>query len=224
MNVTCKYCQRSFLKESTLTVHVCEPKKRFQEQNETGVQLGFQAYLRFYEYVQGSAKLKTFDDFATSSYYRAFVKFGRHCQAIRAINFARLVDWLLKNNKKIDQWCKDSIYTEYLHDYVRVEHVGDALTRAIEQSISWSESSGYPAHDYLRHANSNLLCHSVNSGRITAWVLYNCNSGLEFLERINQEQVAMIWPMIDSDYWSKKFKDYPADTEYTKDILIKAGW
>ena len=52
---------------------MCEPKRRFQEQDERGVQLGLHAYLKFYELTQGSAKLKTFDDFATSPYYRAVV-------------------------------------------------------------------------------------------------------------------------------------------------------
>jgi hypothetical protein len=34
----------------------------------------------------------------------------------------------------------------------------------------------------------------------------------------------MIWPYIDADFWMRKFKDYPADQEYAKDILKKAGW
>ena len=73
MTYRCQYCQRDFVRENTLAVHLCEPRRRRQEQNERGVQLGFQAYLRFYEITQGSARLKTFDDFADSSYYRAFV-------------------------------------------------------------------------------------------------------------------------------------------------------
>ena len=34
----------------------------------------------------------------------------------------------------------------------------------------------------------------------------------------------MIWSIIDADFWSKKFKDYPADTEYVREIMTKAGW
>ena len=64
----------------------------------------------------------------------------------------------------------------------------------------------------------------MNTGRVSAWVLYNSASGMDFLGRINQEHVAMIWPMIDSDVWSQKFHTYPADTEYARDILDKAGW
>ena len=127
----CQYCEKIFQRESSLAVHVCEPKRRYQERDEVGVQLGLQAYLRFYEITQGSARLKTFDDFVRSAYYRAFVKFGRHCVSIKAVNTARLIDWMIRQNKKIDHWCKDSVYTEYLVEHVRSEAVIDALQRCL---------------------------------------------------------------------------------------------
>lgn len=220
----CRYCDKSFRKESSLSVHLCEPKRRHQERNETGVQIGLQAYLRFYEMTQGSARLKTFDDFAQSPYYRAFVKFGRYCQAIRAVNVPRFTEWVIRQNKKIDHWCRDSIYTDYLTEYVRQEAVSDALGRAIEHSIEWQDSTDNPAKDYLRYGNNNAICYAVVTGRITAWILYNCESGQEFLSRINPEQISMIWAMIDSDFWQRKFRDYPADAEYAREILTQAGW
>ena len=224
MTFQCRHCEKIFQRENSIAVHVCEPKRRFLEQSETGVQLGLQAYLRFYEITQGSAKLKSFDDFAKSPYYKAFVKFGRYCQSIRAVNVARFIDWVVRQNKKIDHWCKDSVYTEYLSQYLRDENVSDALSRAVEQSIDWSEKTGNPPADFLRYGNDNAICYAVTTGRVSAWVLYNCNSGIEFLGRINPEQVAMIWPLIDSDFWSRKFQTYSADAEYAKDILKKAGW
>jgi len=220
----CQYCKKDFQRESSLAVHLCEAKRRRQEQNERGVQLGLQAYLRFYETTQGSAKLKTFDDFAESPYYRAFVKFGRYCVNTRAINPARFIDWVLKQNKKIDHWCRDSIYTEYLIDYLRVEAVGDALARAIEFSIEWGEQKESPPHDCLRYGNTNAMCAAVAAGRISSWVIFNCDSGQKFLSELNAEQVAMIWPYIDADTWQRKFKDYPADQEWAREMLTKAGW
>jgi hypothetical protein len=79
MSYTCQYCRKDFVKETSLTVHSCEPRRRRMERAERGVELGFQAYIKFYEMTQGSAKLKTFDDFADSPYYRAFAKFGHTC-------------------------------------------------------------------------------------------------------------------------------------------------
>ena len=220
---TCQYCKKDFQRETSLSVHLCEQKQRYQSKDELGVRLGLQAYLRFYEMTQGSAKLKTFDDFATSPYYRAFVKFGRHCIAINAVNTSRFVDWVVEKNKKIDHWCRDSVYTEYLTEYMRRESVNDALARAIEFSIKWSETHGHPSHDVLRYGNSNAIAYAVSTGRISAWILYNCESGQRFLDALDQE-LSMVWPWIDPEFWQKKFRDYPADQEYAKEILSKAGW
>jgi hypothetical protein len=55
-------------------------------------------------------------------------------------------------------------------------------------------------------------------------VIYNSESGQKFLSEANQEQLAMIWPYINVDTWNKKFADYPADQEYAREILTKAGW
>lgn len=224
MKFECKYCNKSFVRETTLAVHVCEKKKRYQSQNETGVQIGLNAYLKFYESTQGSSKKKTFDDFAESPYYRAFVKFGQYCVSIRAINIPRFTEWLLKNNKKIDYWCRDSVYGEYLTEHLRVENPMDAVQRAVEASIAWSEETGNPAQDYVRFGNDNVLCYAVTTGRLSAWALYNSESGVEFLGRIGAEQLAIVWSFIDADFWQKKFRDYPEDVRYIKEILKKAGW
>ena len=212
------------MKESSLAVHSCEPRRRRMEKDESGVRLGFHSYIKFYELTQGSAKLKTYDDFCDSPYYKAFVKFGRYCVSVKAINPARFTEWVLKQNKKIDHWCKDSVYTEYLMDYLRVENINDALARAMEFGIDWSEKNGHPAEDCLRYGNNNAMVYAVTAGRISPWIIYNSESGQKFLAELDATQIAMVWPYIDADFWMRKFRDYPADQEYARDILAKAGW
>lgn len=224
MSFQCQYCKKSFQKESSLAVHLCEQKKRRQDRDDRGVQLGFQAYIRFYEMTQGSAKLKTYDDFCESSYYRAFVKFGRYCHSVRVINPKQFLEWLLKHNKKIDNWASDQLYTEYLLQYLKLENVNDALARAIEFGIDWAEQHEAQPNDCLRYGNANAMCYAITTGRISPWVVYNCDSGQRFLSDLDDGQLAMIWPYIDSDSWNKKFHEYPADHEWVKEMLNKAGW
>ncbi len=66
--------------------------------------------------------------------------------------------------------------------------------------------------------------YAITTGRLSPWVIYNSESGQKFLSEANKEQIAMIWPYINSDTWHKKFSDYPGDQEYARDILAKAGW
>ena len=223
MSYICKYCDKSFSRESTLSVHVCEPKRRAQQQSDPAVQIGFKAYLRFYETTQGSAKLKTYEEFSSSPYYTAFVKFGRHVRAIRALGVAQFIDWLLKNNKKLDQWCKDVYYAEFMLGLIKTEQASDALTRFLETAQVIADDNNIELRDIFRFGPRNTLCYEITQGRISAWVVYNTNSGLEFLENLNPEQEAIIIAFIDPDFWGKKFKDYMADAEWIKHILTEAG-
>lgn len=220
----CGFCQRSFQRETSLAVHMCEPKRRYQERDERGVQLGLQAFLRFYETLQGSSRLKTWHDFAGSSYYRAFVKWGRYCVDTRAIMPERFLDWLLKHNQKIDRWASDAVYTEYLTQYLPLESVKDALDRAESWSLDWAERTGSPGRDCLRYGNANAISHAITAGRVSAWVLYNCDSGRDFLANLDPDNMQAVWPYIDSDVWARRFQEYPADQAWAEATLAQWGW
>lgn len=226
VTVTCKYCGKAFSKESTLTAHACEPKRRYQQQSEVGVQFGFRSYLRFFELTQGNSKVKTYDDFAASPYYNAFVRFGRYLISIRVIDSNNFTDWLLKNNKKLDQWCKDSFYEEWLLEYLRKENYQDALERGIKEMQLYAEShpdieNGFI--DYFRNGNANKICHHITTGRISPWVIYNCNSGINFLETLPEDRLLSIINYIDPDFWNNKFKNYNVDQQIAREILDSAG-
>jgi hypothetical protein len=226
MSFVCRYCKKDFVKETTLIAHMCEPRRRYQQEKETGVQLGLKAYLRFYEISQGSAKSKTYDDFVGSPYYTAFVKFGRHLVGVRCVNTASFTDWLLKNNKKIDHWCKEALYLEWLHEYMKKEAVQDALERALKEMQDYADSEPKLQNNfnnYFRLGSANRIVHHISNGRISPWIVYNCDSGVDFVSLLNEEQITIIMPWIDPDHWQRKFKDYLADTEWVKSVLIAAA-
>lgn len=222
----CRYCEKEFRRETTLTVHMCESKHRWQQEKEVGVQLGLKAYLRFYEVTQGSAKTKNYGDFVSSPFYNAFVKFGRHCQSIRCVSFANYLDWLIKGNKKIDSWCKDALYSEWLLEYIKREATQDALERALKEMQDYADEHQELKNglsDYFRYGNSNRICYQISTGRISPWVIFNCESGIAFLEKLREDQVSLIISWIDPDFWQKKFKDYLDDAKWINDLLRKVG-
>jgi len=219
---TCKYCAKSFRQEKTLAAHLCEPKRRWQQEKEVGVQLGLQSYLKFYEMTQGSAKTKSYKEFVESPYYSAFVKFGQYLVQIRAINTAAFTEWIIKANKKLDQWTKEAFYDEYLHEYLRREHPNDALDRTFAEMQKWADDSSKPFNVIFTEGASNKICNMLVNGRISPWILFNCDAGVKFLTTLNNEQVTLIYKWIDPDFWARKFKDHVADTEFIKTVLLEA--
>ena len=69
----CEFCGNEYSKESTLVVHLCEKKRRFQAKNEKHVQLGYRAFIRYWNLCQNYQKTKSFDEFTQSSLYLGFV-------------------------------------------------------------------------------------------------------------------------------------------------------
>jgi len=220
----CQYCERVFRKASSLEVHLCEQKKRRQSQDDPAVRLAFQGFLEFYKQAQGSSRLKTAEDFMTSPYYRAFVKWGHYCVNTRAVDPESFLHWLLAHNHRIDHWAQDSKYSQFLLEHTRREPADRALARALEAAIDWSERTGHPDRDYLRFGNTNAICHAITTGRVTAWTLYNCDSGQEFLANLGPEQIQIVWPWVESDYWGMHLAKFPADRAWVAEILKDQGW
>lgn len=223
-NHVCQFCNKRFVKESTLAAHLCENKRRYQQRDETGVRLAFQAYLRFYELTQGSDKKRTYDDFVRSSYYVAFTKFGRHLHSIRAVNPSSFIEYVIKNNKKLDHWCRDKLYGEYLLQYLQKENPQDALERGIMEMQVWADEEQSVVKDFFRYANTNKIAAMITNGRISPWLIYCSDTGQACLGRFNDEQVAMVYAWIEPELWQRRLKTYAADAEWCRNILTQAGF
>lgn len=222
----CGYCKKTFAKESTLVHHLCETKRRFQQENEVGVQWGYRAYRIFNDLSKTATKEKTYQDFVGSAYYTAFVRFGRYCHEVKCINYEDYCLWLLRSNEKLDRWCRDSLYTKWLIEYMRRENINDALERGVRTMHDYATEhqelkNGFK--DYFRYANENRICHNIARGYISPWVIFNCDSGQDFLSRLNEDQLGMIMMYIDPDYWQKKFHQYPEDAAFARSVLEKSG-
>lgn len=202
---------------------MCEPQRRLEQKNETGVRVGYNAWLRFNELTQGSVKTKSYEDFVYNQFYNGFVKFGRHVTNIRAINPTEFIDYVIGKKIKLDRWCEDRIYTEYLQEQLRRENPNDAMERSIATMLEWSDEVNDEYNHYFINGDPNTICMKIEQGRISPWILYNCDSGLKFLEILNEDQINVIFDRIDPEFWHTKFGNYMADTEYCKKLLKDAG-
>jgi len=220
----CEFCNREFQRESTMAKHLCENKQRYLNKDLQGNRIGFQSWLQFYKKNTSSKKNKTYDEFIRSAYYTAFVKFGSHCADINAINISRYVDWLLKNQIRIDTWTTDSTYTKYLIEYLRVEDPLDAIARSVQTTIDLAEAEGILSKDYLRYGNPNKICHSITNGKISPWMFYQSDSGVKFLDNLNDSQVKMVIDYINPELWKIKFNRELENVKTVKEILQTGGY
>jgi hypothetical protein len=222
LNYKCEYCGKLFAKEKTLFVHVCEQKRRHMGKTEKHVQAGLLTYQRFYELTQKGKSPKTFDEFASSPYYTAFVKFGSFLVNTAPIYPERFIDFVVKSGVKLDHWCRDELYDTYINELIKIEPADGAIQRTIKTMMEWADSNNSPWEHYFAYVNLNRATHDIKEGLVSPWVLLNTKSGKEMLKRMNDEQLEIISPVIDPQFWMKKFKTYPADLELVKDVIKEA--
>ena len=219
----CVHCKKKFMQERTLISHLCERKRRALQRDEKRVQAGFMAYNRFWQLTQNAKKSKTYDEFADSSYYNSFVKFGSFINNINPLYPDRFVDYVIKSGEKLDNWCKDKIYEKYLFDILKNEPVESAVHRSIQTMIEWADEHNANFVHYFDYVSLNKAVHDILNGRISCWVLLNSTSGKSMVQKMNDEQLAMISPAFDLKYWIKRFKDCPADVAVVLEICNGIG-
>lgn len=222
LNFKCEYCGKLFAKEKTLFVHICEQKRRHLSKNEKHVQAGFLTFQKFYDIVQKSKAPKTFDEFVSSPYYTAFVKFGSFVINTAPIYPERFIDYVIKSNVKLDHWCRDELYDQYVLDLIKKEPADGAIQRSVKTMMDWGETNKSPWEHYFKYVNLNRATHDIKEGLVSPWLLLNTKSGKEMLQRMNDEQLAIVGPIIDPQFWMRKFKTLPADTELVKDVVKEA--
>lgn len=223
-NYKCEFCNRTFLKESTIFSHVCESKRRWQDKDKHGNRIGFHSWLRFYSKNSVSKKLRDYTDFIKSAYYIAFVKFGNYCVDVNVLNVNRYVDWLLDNRVKIDNWTSDKNYTKFLIMYLKDEDPMDAIARSIETTVELAKSDGIQTKDILRYGSRNKLCYTITTGKISPWMLYQSESGLKFLDELDETQLKMVLDYINPESWAVKFKKNVNLVNDMKTLLKEAGY
>lgn len=218
----CTHCGKKFRMAKSLVSHICELKRRTMQRNEKRVQTGFYAFNRFFQVTQQSKKNKTYEEFCKSSYYNAFVKFGSFINNTTALYPEQFVDYVIKNGVKLDHWCREELYNRYLYEILKTEPVESAIQRSLLTMMDWADTNNADYTHYFLYVNLNRAVHDIVNGKISAWVILNTAAGKRMIGNFNDEQLAMILPAFDIPYWSKRFKERPADVILVKEICQEA--
>jgi hypothetical protein len=219
----CQYCGHKFTKEKTLAVHVCEQKRRALAKTERHVVLGFDTYNKFYKFTQNAKHDKTYDEFARSPYYNAFIKFGSFVSNVNPLYADRFIHYVITSGVKLDHWCRDELYDKYVVDLIKTETVETALERSIKTMMDWGEANNAPWNHYFLFASLSRATFDIKDGKISPWLVLNSNNGKDMLKKFNDEQLMAINTIMDVQFWLSKFRKLPADTELVKQVVKESN-
>jgi len=220
----CEYCGSGYVREKTLAAHMCEKKRRALQKDEKRVRHGFYAFQRFYKLSAGTKKEKTYEDFCNSQYYNAFVKFGSFLNNVKPLYPEKYIDYVVTSGVKLDHWCREEMYEKYALDLILKEDVTTALERSVKTMMEWAEENEPAAwNHYFNYVGLNRAVWHIKDGKISPWLLLNCTSGKEMLSKFNDEQLSMVFHVINPQHWAMRFKRQPNDVQLAKDVAKESN-
>lgn len=218
-NYECKFCNKKFHKEQTLTTHICVKKRRYMDKDTAGSRFGFRVYQRFYELSTKSKKPKTMDDFIDSPYYIDFVKFGNHLALLKPMFTDKFIDFVILGQVKLKDWCKDEIYYLYIDNFVKSEPAMSATERTILEMSEWCDKNGHPINEFFNQISPNEAAHMIMTGKISPWVIYLSDTGGNLTHKFNEDHARMVSSILDSGFWIKRFKKESDEVDHIKSVL-----
>ena len=220
----CEYCGSSYVREKTLFAHMCEKKRRALQKDEKRVRYGFYAFGRFYKLSAGNKKEKTYEDFCSSPYYNAFVKFGSFISNVKPLYPERYIDYVVTSGVKLDHWCRDTLYEKYVLEFILKEDVTTALERSVKNMMDWAEENEPAAwNHYFNYISLNRAVWDIKDGKISPWLILNCTSGKAMLSKFNDEQLQMVYHVINPEHWAMRFRKLPNDLQLVKDVARESS-
>jgi hypothetical protein len=202
---------------------VCEQKRRHLAKNEKHVLIAFESFNKFFQKNHLNKNEQTYEEFAHSPYYNAFVKFGSFVSNVNPLYPERFIDYVVTSGTKLDLWCKDALYDKYVVDLVKLENVETALERSIKHMVEWGNSNNEEWHNYFRNVNLNRATYHIKDGKISPWLILNSSSGRAMLKRLDDTQLKAIGVIMDITFWLNKFKRLPDDTALVKQVIKESG-
>lgn len=219
----CDFCKKGFVRESTFLVHLCEPKRRWMDRDTKHVKLGFVVFQRFHEANYIGRKAKTFEEFMRSPLYVGFTKFGKYILTIDAINPKAFIEFIIKSNIPLKRWESSVVYETYVRELNKKETASAAVERHFLLMQQWSMNTGEPMQDFFRKVSPAQATLWIGSGRISPWVLFNCESAEELIQRLSEEQFKLVFSYIDPDFWAIRFKRAQHDADVVREELKAFG-
>ena len=204
-------------------VHVCEQKRRALQKNEKRVQLGYIAFNQFYKLSAGAKKDKTYQEFCKSQYYNAFVKFGSFVSNVKPLYPEKYINYVVTSGVKLDQWCREEMYETYAVELIKKEGVETAVERSVNTMFDWAEENNSIWNHYFNYVSANQAVWHIKDGKISPWVILNCKTGKDLLGKFSDEQLSMIYNILDPKHWAVRFKRHPKDVQLVKDVAKESN-
>ena len=219
----CRFCNKSFTRERTLSSHMCEKKRRWMNKDDPASRIGFNVWTDFMKYVSPNTKKeKTSDDFIRSADYLGFVKFANYLIELRPFESDKFIYWLFKMGVRLGDWQKPGTYQLYVQEAAKKETADRALERTILAMAEWGDSTGIRWQEFFNKVAPATAMNMIILGRISPWIIFSTDAAQRLLDRMEPGQLDKIAEHMDIKWWKNKLKNQTVEVQWINTTLRQA--
>jgi hypothetical protein len=85
--------------------------------------------------------------------------------------------------------------------------------------MAWADNNQSQWNHYFKYVSVNRAVYDIKDGKISPWLVLNCESGRQLLSKFNDEQLAIVFAVLEPEFWSKRFRIYPVDMEMVRSVV-----
>lgn len=223
MTYKCKFCNKDFVRETTLMSHLCEKKRRMMDKDSKQNRIAYQSWLIYRKMIIANVKHdKPYEDFINDRYYLDFMKVSKHIIDLNLDKPEEFVRFVLKNAIKIDDWCKAVVYETYVKDRTKKETVERAIERSLLNMKAWAEKTGNSWCEYFAKVSTIDAVQDIRMGRISPWCTFATDQGSRLIDRFEPGQVQTLIDYIEPLSWKAKVKRQQGDADWVQEVFNKA--
>jgi hypothetical protein len=141
---------------------------------------------------------------------------------VKCVNTSKFIDYVIQKNIKLDQWARDSVYEQFLLSWSKTSDPWQAIKRSLLVADHWATVNQSQTCDYFRYANANQIILDLDRGQISPWLVLSSNTGINWLSKLNEHQVGLIYKWIDPTVWTPKIQKHPYIDEI-RSVLDQVG-
>jgi len=222
MNYKCRYCNKDFVKESTLMSHMCERKRRMGDKDLKQNRIAYQSWLIYRQLSMQSKTVPKYEDFIANRYYSGFMKVSKFVIDLHMDKPDDYIKFLVMHSVKIDDWCKDSVYQLYVKDRTKTETVERAIERSLLNMKAWAERTDNNWQDYFSTASTIDIVQDIKMGRISPWCTFATDQGSSLIDRLEPGQVQALVDHMDPLAWRARVKRQQKDADWVQHVFNQA--
>jgi len=189
-----------------------------KRREEIKTPLGQAAWLYYQQWMKFQNKMPPpASTFMESRYYRTFINFAKHVQAIGLPKTDKFIRLMKDKDIPPTIWTNDEVYSLYIEFLDRNTTPIEQAKLSVETLLTIAENNEIDVKDVFEKLTPNDIIHLLRQRRLSPWLLL-CSKKFKDLVRnkASDEQRIILETFIRPDHWAERVENSAKDVENIK--------